>query len=253
MAGVRVGRINGEFVINPTCQQRTESELDLVVAGTLDAVTMVEASAKELSEEVMIAAIAAGHDAIKEICSMIAELAEKVGKPKMEVADEADSPLLIALKERAVEPLKKALQTPGKFGRRDAAKQLRNEIIAEMVKPDEEGGPTESEIKDLWEEVTAAAVRGLLLEENKRLDGRSPEDIRDIDCRVGVLPCVHGSALFTRGETQAIVTMTLGTGADEQTREGLHERVGEKFYLHYNFLAFLSVRPRCPVALDAAK
>jgi polyribonucleotide nucleotidyltransferase len=238
MAGVRVGRVEGEFVLNPTSEEIGNSDLNLVVAGTPEAVTMVEAGALELPEETMLAAIEFGHDAIKQICEMIAELQEKVGKPKMTFEVPSHDEVLKRLIDRALAPLQQALQTPGKFARGDAAKAVRNEVIAEMARPEEEGGPTEELIKDLWEEVMAAAVRGLLKEKKLRVDGRSPTDVRDIDSRVAMLPCAHGSSLFTRGETQALVSVTLGTKADEQTIEGLFERRGEKFYLHYNFPGF---------------
>ncbi|MFH0910713.1 MAG: polyribonucleotide nucleotidyltransferase, partial [Planctomycetota bacterium] len=238
LAGVRVGRANGEFVLNPTAAERELSDLDLVVAGTSEAVTMVEAGARELPEATMLAGIEFGHRAIREICEMITELQARVGKPKLEFHEPDHGALLAALKARALKPLKQALSTPTKFGRRDASKALRSEIAAEMARPEEEGGPTEALLKALWEDLTGVAVREMLLEEGRRVDGRGPADIRPIEARVAVLPCTHGSALFTRGETQALVAITLGTKSDEQIVEGLYERVGRKFYLQYNFPGF---------------
>ena len=246
LAGVRVGLVDDEFVLNPDADAIEHSDLNLVIAGTSEAVTMVEAGANELSEDRMVEALEFGHAAIREICAMIDELREQVGKPKADFTPPAESDLLDRLKARALEPLKAALQTPTKFGRRDAVKTLRNEIIAELARPEEEGGPTEAEIKGLWEDVTEAAVRQLLVQENKRVDGRAPEEVRPIDSRVAVLPCTHGSALFTRGETQGLVSVTLGTKADEQTVEGLQERRGEKFYLHYNFPGFCVGEAKMP-------
>ncbi|MHC4883556.1 MAG: polyribonucleotide nucleotidyltransferase [Planctomycetota bacterium] len=239
VAGVRVGRVDGVFVINPTFEEREQSDLDLVIAGTKDAVTMVEAGAEELSEDVMIEALNEGHKAIIEICELIDELVEKAGKPKDEFVPEDHSALVGELCDRYLPQLKEALCTPGKFGRRAAAKKLLTTVLAEMATPDGEEGPSESLIKELWnEDVCSAAVRGMLKEEKKRVDGRGPADIRDIDTRVGMLPCTHGSSLFTRGETQAMAIVTLGTKGDEQTVEGLGVKRGEQFYLHYNFPGF---------------
>jgi polyribonucleotide nucleotidyltransferase len=246
VAGVRVGRVGGELVVNPTVDQRRESDIDLVVAGTQEAVTMVEAGADEIPEQDMLDAIACGHEAIREICEAISELREQAGKPKMDFTPADHNQALQALKDRALAPLKEALLTPTKFARRDAVKAVRDEVVAELARPEEEGGPTEELLKDLWEKVMEAAVREMLLAEKKRVDGRTPEDVRAIDSRVAMLPCAHGSALFTRGETQALVSVTLGTKADEQTVEGLKERRGQRFYLHYNFPGFCVGEAKMP-------
>ena len=238
MAGVRVGRIGGQFVANPTMEQMEKSDLNLVIAGTKDAITMVEAGANEMPESDMIDALDFGHGLIRQICDMIEELVRLCGKPKMAFVPKSHDAIVKDFVARALPRLKPALLTPGKSARRDAAKAVRNAVIAEMAKPEEQGGPTEATLKGLWEEVMAAAIRGMILDENKRVDGRTCTDIRPIDCRVNVLPRTHGAALFTRGETQALVTCTLGTKGDEQSIEGLFENRGERFYLHYNFPGF---------------
>jgi len=246
MAGARVGRVDGEFVLNPTQQQRESSDLDLVIAGTAEGVTMVEAGAEEIDEDTMLAAMEFGHQAIREICEMLAELQEKAGKPKMNFQPPEHTDLVEAMLDAAGDRLREALLTPTKFGRRDASKQVRDEVIAKLAKPEEEGGPDEALLKGLWEEVTGRVVRALVLEQGARVDGRKPDEVREIDARVAMLPCAHGSALFTRGETQALATATLGTKSDEQTVEGLYERRGQKFYLHYNFPGFCVGEAKVP-------
>ncbi|MHC4871681.1 MAG: polyribonucleotide nucleotidyltransferase [Planctomycetota bacterium] len=246
MAGVRVGQVNGELVINPTESQKLESNLDLVIAGTAEAVTMVEAGGDEISEDRMIEALEFGHAAIKEICAMIAELQEKAGKEKMEFSPPEKGDVFNAIHDRAKEDLIKALLTPGKFNRSDAAKEVKKAVIEEFVKEDEEGGLTEGEFEAIWEDVTEKIVRKYMVESQKRIDGRDFTQVREIDTKIGMLPCTHGSSLFTRGETQAMVVATLGTKSDEQTQEGLYERIGEKFYLHYNFPGYCTGEAKMP-------
>ncbi len=246
MAGVRVGQINGELVINPLKSQMAESNLDLTVAGTADAVTMVEAGGDEISEDRMLEAIEFGHATIKEICAMIAELQEKAGKEKMEFESPEAGELFDTIYNRAKEDLIKALLTPGKFNRSDASKEVKVAVKEEFVKEEEEDGLTEGEFESIWESVTEKIVRTYMVENQSRIDGRKFTEVRDIATEIGLLPCAHGSALFTRGETQGLVVATLGTKSDEQTQDGLGERTTEKFYLHYNFPGYCTGEAKMP-------
>lgn len=234
----RVGRKNGTFVINPTHNDLKESTLNLVLAGTTESITMVEASAKELPEDVMVEALLCGHTVAREVAEMIRELVAKAGpKEKMRVVPPPIPACLDAVREAARDRIRVAVCTPGKIRRRDAVKALRDEIVTRMAKPLEEGGPTEEEVARAFDLVRVEVVRGLI-REGKRIDGRDLTTIRPIDCRVGLLPCVHGSALFTRGETQALCAVTLGTAEDSQKVDGLHEEYYETWYLHYQAPGF---------------
>ena len=240
---VRVGMVSGEFVLNPTHAQLDESELNLVVAGTDEAIMMVEASAKELSEEEMLNAIEFGHRAIREIVALQCNLAEQCARSTQEVpASTLDQALYDQLAASVYDELKQRCQTPGKKANSEAIRELRNRVIEERCTG--EDGPEPSEIKKIFEMLEERAVRELILE-GTRPDGRAMDEIRPITCEVGVLPRTHGSALFTRGETQALVVTTLGTSLDEQLVEALEDEYSKKFMLHYNFPPFCTgeVRP----------
>lgn len=235
---VRVGRVNGEFVINPTHSELAMSSMDLVVSGTEDAVTMVEASSKEVSEKEMVDAIMYGHTFIKEIVQLQRELQAKCGKEKQAVPPEKiDTNLLEGIKKKYYAQIAMKNQTPGKDARKLALKEVLNQIINEYC-TDTEGAPAKNTIKAIFERIETVVVRDQIVKEGKRPDGRGLRGIRPITCEVGILPRTHGSALFTRGETQALVVVTLGTTMDEQKVDTLEEEYSKKFMLDYNFPPF---------------
>jgi len=233
---VRVGRIGGEWVLNPSLSQLEESDLDLIVAGTRDVVNMLEAGAREVSEEEMIAAIEFAHEAIRDICALQEELAARVGKTRREVAlHQINEEVLRAVRERTGAELRQAIQNPDKAARESGLTELKEEIVARLLAdfPDQE-----ADLAEAVEKVIKEQVRALILEEKIRPDGRKLDEIRPISCEVGLLPRVHGSGLFTRGQTQILTTLTLGSSADAQMVDGL-EGDYEKRYMHfYNFPPF---------------
>jgi len=238
-AAVRVGRVDDQFVVNPTTTQMATSTLDLVVAGTADAVTMVEAGAMELPEQVMADAILFGHQAIVEICGMISELAARAGKPKQSVTTPAPNPFTSAVAGRRT-ALAAAMATPGKHAKSKAVKTFVSEQIQALVAalPEAERLPAEKQAKAAFHDLEGEIERKSIAERGVRADGRGLKDIRPINIELGVLARTHGSALFTRGETQALVTITLGTGRDEQIIDGLQDEYSKRFMLHYNFPPF---------------
>ncbi len=231
---VRVARIDGEFVLNPTHKELEHSTLNLVVAGTNDAVTMIEGQAQELSEDELLQAILFSQGAISEIVRIQKELAEAMGVPPPAVEPVPDRPLLPEVEAKYFDRVIAAHQISAKLERKKALKDLRLEVASEYVKPE---GPTEQEIAGILNELEKRACRTLILQ-GRREDGRGLSDLREIGCEAGVLPRVHGSALFTRGETQALVTCTLGTSMDEQRVDGLEDEYRKKFMLDYNFPPF---------------
>ena len=235
---VRVGRVNNQFVAMPTVSQMEESDLDLIVAGTKDAITMIEGFSREMSEADMAQAIVYGHEQIRKIIDLIAELRVKAGLAEKEYPPAPPvNPAKEFLKQKYGAEFRELKQTAGKLNRRDAIAGLRERVFAELVPEEGEGKFTPEQVAGAFEWLEESIVRGLILE-GKRIDGRTPKDIRPLSCEVGVLPRVHGSALFTRGETQALVTTVLGTSEDEQRVDGLHEEYSKKFMLDYNFPPF---------------
>ncbi len=230
---VRVGRIDGEWVINPTIEQIQASDLDLIVAGTEDTVNMLEAGADQVSEEDVAAAIEFGHAAVREQCALQREIAEKAGKPKREIVLVGPRPETIQLvRDRTASELRQAIQNPDKASRESGLAELKAEIV-ERLSPDFEGEP--AELEEAVEKVVKEQVRALIIEEGIRPDGRGVTDIRQITSEVGLLPRVHGSGLFTRGQTQVLTSVTLGSTDDVQLVDGL-EGDQEKRYMHfYNF------------------
>ncbi len=236
VAGVRVGRIDGKLIVNPSLSQMGESDLNLIVAGTRDAVTMVEAGARELPEEVMVEAIEFGHreivrivEAQEELVRMVAPEKRKVEQP---VQDEQEERLEAEIRSVATDRIRKANTTPGKFQRQSALNTVRDEMVERF---DDEEGSRKAFIHDICERIEKEDLRRLVISEKKRVDGRRLDEIRPITCEVGFLPRAHGSALFTRGETQAIVATTLGTSSDEQRIDALEGDSTKRFLLHYNF------------------
>ncbi len=238
IGAVRIGMIDDEFIVFPTNDQDKKSKLQLVLAGTSESVTMVEAGAGDISEEKMLEALNLGHSVVREICDMINELVQKAGpKEKIQVTPPEPVGCLDAVRSAIGNRMAEALCTPGKFGRREATGKLTEEIVAQLEKPEEEGGPTAKEIKEAVSVVKTEVIRDLI-QKNTRVDGRDNFTVRPIDCRIDVLPRTHGSALFTRGETQALVSITLGSSSDAQEVDGLREPYEEMWYLHYNAPGF---------------
>lgn len=235
---VRVGRVNGEFVINPTHSELDQSDLNLVVSGTENAVMMVEASAKELSEDVVVEAIMFGYKWIREIISLQNELVSLHGKPKQSVPETAiDENLCQEIKEKLYDEVKKRNLIPGKQLRQQALDELKDGLIKEYCTGDNPRAE-EGVIKNIFGMLERQAVRESIIKDKKRCDGRTLTDVRPIVCEIGVLPRTHGSALFTRGETQALVVATLGSTMDEQWVDTLEDEYSKKFMLHYNFPPF---------------
>lgn len=238
---VRVARINGEYVINPTIAQMEEADLDLIVAATMDNVVMVEGQMKEVSEAVMLNAIKFAHDAIKLQCQVQIELAELVeaSKEKMVVPEPVeDKELAASIHEFAYTKFCEIARqgVPNKHLRHDSFAAVKDAYIETI--PEEKREELASLVNRYFEEEERNAVRNCILDDRKRLDGRGLEDIRPIWCEVDYLPAAHGSAIFTRGETQALVTVTLGTKLDEQVLDGAVVEGKSDFMLHYNFPGF---------------
>ena len=235
---VRVGLIDDEFVINPRNSELESSMMNLVVSGTEDAVMMVEASGKEVSEDKFVDAIMFGFEEIKKIVKMQKELVVECGKEKQKhEAPTVDTALLDEIKAKVYEDIKVQSVVPGKMDRKKALKELRTRLIEECC-ADTDDEDRESKIKEVFGVLVEEAVQEQIIKEHKRLDGRGLKDIRPITCAVSFLPRTHGSALFTRGETQALVVSTLGTSMDEQRVDGLVEGYTKKFMLDYNFPSF---------------
>ncbi|MEE9583905.1 MAG: polyribonucleotide nucleotidyltransferase [Candidatus Brocadiales bacterium] len=238
VGSVRVGKVNGEFVLNPTHSELKDSAMDLVLSGTEDGVLMVEAAANEVTEDDILRAMVFAEESVKEIVQLQRELISICGKEKQQVAEiETDEGLYNAVWKEAYDQVKEKSQTPGKQERDRALDEIRNALIEKYCKA--EGAETEDkDINYIFDQMECKAVREQILNDNKRIDGRGFDEIRPISCEVGVLPMTHGSALFTRGETQALVVATLGTSMDEQKVDGLGEEYSKKFMLHYNFPPF---------------
>jgi polyribonucleotide nucleotidyltransferase len=237
VAGVKIGRVNGQFVVNPDLETLEKSELHLVVAGTADAVMMVEAGANELSEATMLEALELAHSEIKKIVAKISELAKKVGRTKREVVVEPIDPALaVQVKALVAQPIRAAIMIPNKSARQERLDAVLTEAVEKLKNPDV---PTsERHIKIVFHGLEYSEVRNMILEKRSRADGRGPADIRPITCEVGALPRAHGSAIFTRGETQSLAVVTLGTTDDEQRIDALEGEYTRTFMLHYNFPPF---------------
>ena len=237
IGAVRVGTVNGQFVLNPTNAEREKSEIDLIVAGTADAVVMVEAGAREISEQRMLDAILFGHEAIRRIVAAQKDLQQRAGfqKPAWQ-APEAYTPEVFAEVRRQWEaPMRAALTLPGKIHSYSEVKAVKKAAVS-MV-PETEAERRQQTAKAV-DDLVKVLTRETILNEGKRLDGRAFDQVRPITCEVGLLPRTHGSALFTRGETQALVTATLGTSDDAQIIEEYEGESEHTFLLHYNFPPF---------------
>lgn len=236
LAGVRVGRNGGGWVINPTQAQLDESDLDIFLSGSTDAIVMVEGGAQVVPENEILEALFAGHEAIQPLLEIQEQLRQQIGKPKREVPlAQLDAAVVRRVEELALAKLKQALEIPEKLERYKRIGEVKAEVVPQALAefPDKQ-----KDIKGAFEELKRNMFRGLVIHQERRIDGRGLKDIRPISCEVEVLPRTHGSALFTRGETQALVVTTLGTTSDEQRVDALIGEHFKKFMLHYNFPPF---------------
>ncbi|WP_341742921.1 polyribonucleotide nucleotidyltransferase [Azonexus hydrophilus] len=234
IGAARVGYINGQYVLCPTLSQLKDSQLDLVVAGTESAVLMVESEADQLSEEVMLGAVVFGHNEMQKAINAINELVEEAGKPEWDWQPPAKDEALVArLKDLVGAKLEEAYSITSKQARSQRVKEISAEAVAALC-TGEEGAPDANTVGNLFFELEAGIVRGRILSGAPRIDGRNTRTVRPITMRSGVLPRTHGSALFTRGETQALAVATLGTNRDEQIIDALSGEYRDRFMLHYN-------------------
>ncbi|HJV66842.1 MAG TPA: polyribonucleotide nucleotidyltransferase [Geomonas sp.] len=233
IAGVKVGRVNGVLVANPSAEEEENSDMEIVIAASKDAILMVEGSAKEVSENDLLEAIFFGHAAVQPVLAAQEELAGKVGTAKRQIAPPVVNEALKArVKEIAYEGMKQAVRIKTKVERHNAIDAISAEAVATLA-PEFEGA--EGEIKSIIEDFEYNLVREHIIKDGQRIDGRDTKTIRTISTEAGFLPRAHGSALFTRGETQAIVASTLGTSVDEQRIDSLYGDSRKRFMLHYNF------------------
>ncbi|HZV98764.1 MAG TPA: polyribonucleotide nucleotidyltransferase [Methylophilaceae bacterium] len=234
IGAARVAYINGEYVLNPTATQLKESELDMVVAATNSAVLMVESEAKELSEEVMLGSVVYGHEQMQAVINLINELAAEVGKEPWDWAPpETNAVLVEKVSAAAAADINEAYKIKSKSARSGKLDEIKNRVFAELI-TEETSTEEANEIKSAFFNLEAKVVRSQILNGEPRIDGRDTRTVRPISIRTGVLPRTHGSALFTRGETQALVVATLGTGRDEQIIDALQGEYADRFMLHYN-------------------
>jgi len=238
LASVRIGCVEGQYVPFPTQDDLEVSTLDVIVSGTKDAVLMIEGFAREMPEDQMAEAIMAAHAVIRDLCDLQQELIDKVGVEKMDFQPPESDGLVDVLASKYSDKLKQVRQTEGKHDRAEAVKALRERALADLI-PDEdaEGAYTAASFKKGWHDLEEHVIRDLILA-GTRSDGRDSNQLREIRCEVDLLPRVHGSALFQRGETQSLITIVLGTGRDEQRVDGLFDEYSKRFMLDYNFPSF---------------
>lgn len=239
VVGVSVGIIDGQIIVNPTISQMKDSKLNLAVGGTETSVCMIEAGCFDMNEDTMLESIYTGHEVIKEACRLQSEMQKEIGKEKVEVTlDIIPEEIIGGMEAKWGKAIKEASLTKGKHERQNAFDTLEEQIIAEYESSltPEEFVAQKRYINNSYEELIKKYVRHGILYDKNRVDGRSVDEIRPISCEVDVIPSVvHGSALFTRGETQSLGTVTLGSTSDQQVIDGLDEEYKKKFYLHYNF------------------
>jgi polyribonucleotide nucleotidyltransferase len=239
IGAARVGYIDGNYVLNPTASQLEGSALDLVVAGTENAVLMVESEAKLLSEDIMLGAVTFGHEASKAVVQAVKELAEEVGVEAWDwEAPATDEALAARVGELATQGLTEAYAIADKMQRRDAIADVKNAVVEALCDEENDDAPSSADVSGAFSKLEKTLVREHILSGNPRIDGRDLSTVRPISVECGTLPRTHGSALFTRGETQAIVTTTLGTGRDAQIIDAVTGEYKDPFMLHYNFPPF---------------
>ena len=245
IAGVKVGRVDGEFIINPTPEQLEKSELDLTVAGTKEAINMVESSAKQVSEDVMLEALMFGHEAVKELIAFQEKIIAEIGEEKMEYETLTPDPEMVErIKALATDKMDKALRIKGKLEKYEAIDSVKEEVL-EIYKTENENNLKDDELKELLVKVNMVLsdieydlFRSIVVKEKQRADGRKMDEIRPLSTAIDILPRTHGSALFTRGETQALSVTTLGALNEHQVIDGLSIEDQKRFMLHYNFPQF---------------
>jgi polyribonucleotide nucleotidyltransferase len=236
LAGVRIGLLDGQFLVNPTFEQRKQSKLDLIVAGTKDGILMVEAGAKEVTEAQVVEALETAHNAIKQIVASIDELAREAGKGKVSVQKkEIGHDFYREVEEKVLVPLTEAMRIRGKLENYDRVDQVLGDLVASIPEGEVQ---RKVEAKQIFKGLKEKVLRDEVLERGLRLDGRKFDEVRPIWIETSVLPRTHGSAVFTRGETQALVTCTLGTAEDAQKIESFEGEQWKSFMLHYNFPPF---------------
>ena len=247
IAGVRVARIEGQFIVNPTYQQRNQSDIDIVVAGSKDAIVMVEGGSEEVSEEVILDAIMFAHDEIKKLIEVQEELRIKTGEKEKIVVetDEIEQKIKAELEALVKEKVEHALNILDKKERRKKLSEIYEEAVSQIEIPEEK----EKKVETIYKDIVSSVMREKVLKEKVRIDGRKPDEIRPIWIRTGLFPRIHGSAIFTRGQTQAFVATTLGAPGEEQIEESIEEdEVKKRFMLHYNFPPFSVGEARPPRA-----
>lgn len=240
IAGARIGRVNGQWVLNTSPEQMLDSDIDVIVAGSKDAVVMVEGGSSEVSEQEMIEAINRAHEAMQPIILAQHELVKLAGKTRWEVIPPpVDQALVDKVNSMGKELMKSAIRIAEKQKRYEALSKIKDELLTALVPADADDADLKSKkIAGLYEDLKSQVMRHMILDDGIRIDGRDVETIRPISCEVGLLPRTHGSALFTRGETQGLVVVTLGTDDDVQTIDNLMEEGEKSFMLHYNFPPF---------------
>jgi polyribonucleotide nucleotidyltransferase len=234
LGACRLSRVDGAFVLFPSYEQRDAGDFNLILGGKKDAINMIEVDAKQVPEDVTADAVKQAHGAIGQICDLIDELTGKCGQEKVIPLKELDEELLAKIEGDTFDKIYEAYQITVKVDRSAAINEMIDAAAEQYITEPEEPACTKTQLKRMFDKIQKKAVKKLLLE-GKRPDGRGFKDIRAIDCQVGFLPRSHGSALFTRGETQALISCTLGTGRDEQKVEGLVDEFGQDFMLHYTF------------------
>ncbi|UCE60281.1 MAG: polyribonucleotide nucleotidyltransferase [Phycisphaerales bacterium] len=239
VSACRIGYVDDKLVLNPTLSQMEYSTVEMVLAGHMDAINMIEVGAAEVPESVLLEGAELGRKATVEICEMILELQEKAGKPKVWTPPPSTDNLMDELRNKYAARLRTARSVPGKQDRHNAVSEVYDAAKAEYFPEDEDTDELSwTVVRELLDRIEGEIVAEMVITEGKRADGRGTEDIRELICEVQLLPRVHGSALFQRGETQALCVATLGTGRDEQIVDGLSEEYSKKFMLHYNFPPF---------------
>ncbi|MGH8759209.1 MAG: polyribonucleotide nucleotidyltransferase, partial [Burkholderiales bacterium] len=234
IGAARVGYLNGEYVLNPTATELKSSQLNLVVAGTKQAVLMVESEAMALSEDVMLGAVVFGHQQMQAVIDTINELADEAGKPLWDWASpQKDSSITERIAQIAEEELREAYRLRQKQARSEKVEQTRAKVLTEVA-PEGSDTAHANLVMSIFNDIESKIVRNQILNGEPRIDGRDTRTVRPITIRTGVLPRAHGSALFTRGETQALAVATLGTARDEQIIDALQGEYRERFMLHYN-------------------
>ena len=234
IAAARVGYIDGKYVLNTMIDEQPETSLDLVVAGTADAVLMVESEAKELSEDIMLGAVMYGQQHFQPVLDAIVKLAERAAKEPWDLKPKDDGEIVVRVRDLGETELRQAYTIPAKHERRDRVAAVKDKVVAALV-PADDDGVMAAKVSSAFKQAEKEIVRGTILDTSKRIDGRDLKTVRPISCEVGILPRTHGSSLFTRGETQALAVATLGTGEDEQYVDALQGTYKETFMLHYNF------------------